>query len=208
LDASVRRILTMKARLGLFKPGPTALAQFPMPGHADLALQIARKAIYAQGAASFPLIKSSRVLLITPAALPKGSVEGDNLSMLGELLEQRGLDVDEWILPSDTSPEFAAIRERVMKDLPDYPAVIFVTANAVMGSPILHSPQSMMVQDVYAAGIPMVLVASSLPYDLKLAPPRQPALATFGDIPVQIQALAEALVADTAPTGVLPVEIK
>jgi beta-N-acetylhexosaminidase len=209
IDDSVRRVLIMKARYGLFKPQAEQLVQVSLADDEALAREVAQKAIYAQGVSSWPLLKPGRTLLITPDVVSKGSKEGDHLSLLGELLTQHGMQVDEWIYPTSKPDEAVAMREQIIRDVPNYPLVIVATWDARLDASYRkNSMQEIMVDELYSSGVPVIFVALGSVYDLKLARPGQPAIATFGEIPYQIEALADALFASDPPPGVLPVQIK
>ncbi len=99
IDASVRRILTLKAQYGLLSFPIPEPPQASLEEDQKLASEIAHQAITAGALASFPVIVPGKVALLTPELLPVGNVKGDGLSLLGELLAQRGFRVDEWIYP-------------------------------------------------------------------------------------------------------------
>ena len=65
-----------------------------------------------------------------------------------------------------------------------------------------------LVNALVGGGIPLVVVVASSPYDLELLPAGQPALATFGILDIQMDALANILLGRAAAVGILPVEIK
>lgn len=209
LDASVRRILLMKARLGLFDPDPRELPAAALETHRALAEEIARRAIVLQGEPELPLLRSGRVMLFTPDSLDKGSTENDSRSLLGELLENRGLQVDEWIYPLYEPDKAVTMREEALAYLPGADAVIMVTFDGRMHrANRQNDSQERMAEALYRSGVPVILVAASTPYDLLMAPSGQPALATFGDTPVQLEMLVEALFSTDPPQGRLPVELK
>lgn len=206
VEAAARRMLRLKARFGLFRNPP---AGQPIPAEQDrsLAYQAARQAITLVGPAAVPLVNTPRLILVTPDVLSGGSAAGDGYSYLGDLLRGRGVAVDEWIYSTDNDGQAAAISSEVQRALPQYPLAVLVTWDARLaqrrGSPAQANLAAMMA----AGSTPLLLVAGSSPYDLSLAPPGRPALATYGGLEVQLEALADALLAPAPPTGTLPVRL-
>ncbi len=210
LNDSVRRILVMKARAGLFDPQPARLSPLPLAEDEALAHQIDRQAIYAQGQAHYPLLQAKqRVLLVSPDWLQTGSQPDDNHSLLGELLQKRGFQVDEWIYPVYDAPKTRKIQAQVLEALPQAQVVIMATWDARRQAEMANrDAQIQLLQALYASGKRIILVVGDLPYDLTLAPAGQPALVPFGNTPLQMEALVDALLADQPPPGVLPVKLK
>ncbi len=208
IDASARRILTLKAQYGLLS--------FPLPEPPTVSLgednalaeEVARRAITARMPMDFPVISPGKVMLISPDELPSSSTPENGLSLLGELLAQRGFEVNEWIYPIQEGEKVDEITTHALSSLEPGETVIVVTWNA--GLRLSYSQdgsQQRMIQAVAATGNPAVYVAAGLPYDLSLYPPGTPALATYGVVDSQIRALVEALQADSPPPGTLPVHL-
>jgi hypothetical protein len=55
------------------------------------------------------------------------------------------------------------------------------------------------IQTANQTGVPLIVIAANSPYDLTLLPGDQPALATFGEVEVQIEALVDALLSSELP---------
>jgi beta-N-acetylhexosaminidase len=208
IDASARRILTLKAQYGLLAfplPEPPAVS---LAEDDALAEEVARLAITARMPMDFPVLSPGKVLVISPDVLPTGATQDDGQSLLGDLLSQRGFDVDEWIYPVQEREKIEEITSQALSRLEPGEAVIAVTWNA--GLRLSYSQdgyQDRMVQAVAATGNPAVYVAAGLPYDLSLYPPGAPAMATYGLLDIQLKALVEALLAESPPPGVLPVRL-
>ncbi len=208
IDESARRVIELKARAGLFDETLPEKADIRETEHQVLAGQVSQQAITLSGQAQPPLVKSNRILLVTPDVLPSGSVPGDNFTLFGELLRSKGVEVDEWIYSVDNPGQIAVTQSQVQKALPNYPQAIVVTYNAWLRQQTLgdHS-QVGLLNAVMSSGIPTIVVAVASPYDLQLISAAQPGLATFGGLEVQVNALVVALLADTLPTGKMPVTI-
>jgi beta-N-acetylhexosaminidase len=204
IEESARRVLRLKQRYGLI--GPQAAP--PLETHPDLARQAAERAITFSGQGQAPLVSLGRLLLVSPSALPSGSQAGDNLSYLGELLQAKGIEVEEWIYSVEDGGQAAAVQAQVQAALPGYPQAVFVLWDALLArSEQGNLAQVNLLEAVLSGEVPAVVVAAGSPFDLSLLPAGQPALATFGGLDVQVEALAEALLAERLPTGEMPVNL-
>ncbi len=204
IEEAARRVLRLKQRYDLFaNAAPPALET-----HEALAREIARRGIVFSGQGRAPLVGAGRLLLVTPGELPPGSATGDNLSLLGELLQGRGIEVEEWIYSVEDAGQVAAIQAQVQQALPGFPQAVLVLWDAALRQGGQgNQAQVNLLEALLGGGAPLVVVAASSPYDLNLLPAEQPALATFGGLPEQVEALAEALLAETLPTGRMPVKL-
>lgn len=208
IDASARRILVLKARFGLFtNPIPTG-ADIPYETHLALAQQAAQSAITLSGHGFHPLVPGEKVLVVSPDALSRGRLTGDNLSLLGELLRNRGLQVDEWIYPVGNPAQMATVREQVMGAISSFSAVVVVTWDAKLRMLEMGEVgQSVLVSSVLGSGVPTTVVAASSPYDLELIPATQPGFAMFGGLDIQVEGVVNVLVGAVQAMGVMPVNI-
>lgn len=205
VDASVRRILALKQRLGLFGSLPNT-QEVDFAADQALAKFLAHQAIAASGPLSFPLVNVNRLVLVTPDNLPVGNVRGDGLSLLGELLTRQGLEVDEYIYSLEDPAQTAQMQGLTMVALRNYPLAVMVTWDARLKQEGGNSSQVEFVQALSRSGKPFILVAGNSPYDLTLTNGK--GLALFGGLSYQIEALAEAFLAPTAPPGILPVILR
>jgi beta-N-acetylhexosaminidase len=207
IDASVRRVLLLKAQYGLFSTlpvgGPIAYEQ-----DLELARQIARRSIAVTGPAQAPLLASSSVLLITPDSLSSGALPGDGSSYLGDLLLAQGLAVDEWIYTPDAPGKTAALQRQILQAAADAPAIVFVTWDAALADARGDTSQVRLLNALLDTGKPLILVAGSSPYDLGLDTETGVGVAMFGGLDVQVEALAQALTSPTLPGGVMPVRVR
>jgi beta-N-acetylhexosaminidase len=208
IEEAARRIVELKARAGLFDARLPDQADIAEVAHRDLARQISQQAITLVGSAQPPLLKEKRVLLVSPDALPSGSVPGDNYTLLGELLRNRGVEVDEWIYSVEDAGQSAVIQSQLQRAMPGYPHIVLVTYDAWLRQQTMGDrSQVNLLNSLISSNVPLTLVAIASPYDLKLVSATQPALATYGSLDVQVEALVDALLADSLPSGKLPVPL-
>jgi beta-N-acetylhexosaminidase len=206
VDEAARRVLLLKKRFGLFSNSPQGEA-IDREAHQILAVSVAQQAITAVGASQYPLLSTDRVVLVTPDTLPVGSVTGDGLSLLGELLSQRGVQVDEFIYSVRDAGQIQTMQSQARTALANYPLGIVVTWDARIYQGLWGNPaQVNLVNALSTAGAPLILVAGNSPYDLTLA--RGAGLAIYGGLNYQVEALVNALLSDTAPSGSLPVPLR
>jgi beta-N-acetylhexosaminidase len=202
VEASARRVLELKAKYHIFDSPPTPVLE----EHDILARQAARVAVVFSGKRSAPLISSGKLLLVTPSELPPGNVPGDNLSLLGELLQMQGLVVDEWVYTVQDPQQSAAIQAQIQQALPENSQTVIVLWDArLQQAETGNFSQRNLVQAVLEGGLPAVFVAANSPYDLSMLPADQPALATFGGLNYQVEILAQTLLSGVLPAGKLPI---
>lgn len=203
IDEAVRRVLLLKQRFGLFS-GPPPGGAIDREAHQALAVSVAQQAITTIGAAEYPLISTDRVVLVTPDTLPVGSVSGDGFSLLGELLRQRGVQVDEFIYSVRDAGQIQTMQTQARAALANYPLGIVVTWDARIYQGQWGNPAQVNLVDALTnSGSPVILVAGNSPYDLTLA--RGVGVAMYGGLSYQVEALVNALLSDTSPAGSLPV---
>lgn len=199
IDESVRRILNLKLRLGLFdKPFvdearvPAAVGQAE---HRQVAARIAQ--------ASVTLVKNASRRL--PLAVSMGSRVlvtgwgGTTTVRLAEALRAEGLEV--WALETGADPGEEAVREAVDAALRvDYVVVLTREARS-------RPAQQTLVHSLLSTGTPVIGVAVGTPYDIAAFPQLDTYLALYGYRRVSLEALARVLVGKAAPEGRLPVGI-
>lgn len=206
IDEATRRVLLLKQRYGLFSNLPQGGA-IDREAHQALAANVAKQAITAIGAAEYPLIATDRVVLVTPDTLPVGSATGDGLSLMGELLRQRGILVDEFVYSVRDAEQIQTMQTQARAALANYPLGIVVTWDARIYQGQWGNPaQVNLVNALATTSTPVILVAGNSPYDLSLA--SGAGLAMYGGLSYQVEALVNALLSDTPPAGSLPVPIR
>ena len=209
IDDAVRRILLLKAQYGLFEAFVPAGGDIEYDRDLAWARQAAQSGVVLSGGSLPGLAPGAGLLVISPGLLPTGANPSDSLSLLGELLAGAGFRVDEWSYPVDNPYQIAAVQQQALQVLPSYSVVILVTYDARLR--LVNQgdgAQRDLVNALVGGGIPLVVVVASSPYDLELLPAGQPALATFGILDIQMDALANILLGRAAAVGILPVEIK
>ena len=193
LDASVRRILTVKARYGLLDWQPVATEPLQggvsTPEHQAVAEDIARRSItlLRDDQGLLPISREGSLLLIWPTAAndPVESVRRYHPAA------QRV-----WCSPNPTVEEIA----QLMGQADPFDTVIVGTFNAPA-----HPGQAQLVEAL--ADHTLVVVALDKPYDLPHLPPETTCLATYGHVPITLDALAQVLFGEIPAQGQLPVEM-
>lgn len=177
LDASVTRILTLKAARGIldgpYADAAAAPARVSTPSDVATAQRVADRSI--------TLVRDTRHLL--PLARGKRLyVAGPDAGSLAGALARAGAD-------TVSSPGLAD--------------VIVATANGADGDPA----QQNVVSGLLGDGRPVVLVATGEPYDLGTFPGAAAAIASYSDSAASMNAVARSLTGALNPSGKLPVAI-
>jgi beta-N-acetylhexosaminidase len=203
LQASAGRVLALKEWLaGQERP---SMAVVGCKEHRDLALEIARRSVTLvrdrDGLLPLRLPAGARLMAIVPQ--PVDLTPADTSSYvqpaLAQALRRCHPAVDEFIVPVQPSEsEIAALRDRAG----DYALIVVSTINA--GE---HPGQAALVETLLQSGIPTVVAALRLPYDLASFPSAPAYACTYSVQPPAAQALAEALFGLIPFQGRLPVTI-
>jgi beta-N-acetylhexosaminidase len=226
LDQSVRRILRLKARLGLLGPRPGAMdsrtaapAGHPASrarGRVDAVLPSAAEAARQAGArahlavamrvaeASVTLLRERDGTLPLATHGPRLLVTGsgdDATALLARLLAERGAAAR--ALPTGSEPDGNAIAGAVAAARSS-DAVVVLTRDAWTSA---GTAQRRLVATLADGGRPVVAVAVRDPYDAAWYGPAAASLATYGDRPASLAALARVLAGELRPAGRLPVAI-
>lgn len=207
IDASVERILRLKLERGLFDVAPVsateAAERVGRPEDHALALEIARAAVTVvkdeQGAIPLEPKQSGKVLVVTPqlSDLTQAEERGTSLSTLGEVVRRRIPDAQEIVI--GTSPSVSQ-RSQVVLAARDADTIIIGTYRA-------NQNQALLVNDLRRMGKRLIVVALREPYDLLLFPDMPTYVATYGYLPVHMEALGEVLFGDAPARGRLPVSL-
>lgn len=192
LDASAARVLTAKARLGLFDAPP---AQFEAqtldavggPTHKALSRRMARQALtlLRNRAGLLPLAPGVR-----PTVIEMPFAAGLAAALGGE------------ILAADLDPAADQIRGLVEQARARQAPVIMATADARQ-----HPGQVNLVRALGEAGLSPMVVAVSGPYDLMAFPEVATFVAAYGANPPTLEALAALFSGALTPQGRLPVDL-
>ena len=194
VDESVRRILEVKAQYGLLAwtpVNPTAAAdRTGTQEHRAAALQIALQAVtlVRDKANVLPFQANSTLLVVSPYG-----VEG-----LGTVLGEYAGAIEEIVVHLDpTAEEIAVISARTQ----EVDTVVLGTLGASW-----HPAQAQLVASLLDQ--PLVVVALRSPYDLLMFPAAPTYLATYGESPASLDALARVLFGQVLPQGHLPVPLE
>jgi beta-N-acetylhexosaminidase len=201
--ASLGRIAALKRWLaGAPQPDLSVVGSSP---HRMVAAEIAERSITlvrdTAGLLPLRLRPEQRIAAIVPQPtnLTPADTSAYVIPTLGGALRERHPNVDEYrVSYAPGTEEIAQLAEQVR----DHAVLIVGTFNAC-ASP----EQAQLVRRLLRLGIPSIVVALRLPYDLAAFPEAQTYACTYGVLEPSMQALAGALFGRTAFEGRLPVAI-
>ncbi|MCY0948931.1 glycoside hydrolase family 3 C-terminal domain-containing protein [Streptomyces sp. H27-S2] len=199
IDASVLRVLELKARRGLFgAPAVTAAGAGSVvgsPEHLAAADEIAAgtTTLLANRAGLLPLDASAAPRLLVTGADPVSptGTTGPPTAVLARELTALGCRAA------------AVAPERAEAAAPGHSAVLVCTYNVPGGD----SPQRALVAELVASGVPVVAVAIRNPYDAARLPQCAAELATYCWTDVEMRAAARVITGAVRPAGRLPVPV-
>lgn len=200
---SAEKILQLKNWLGQSEPPP--LEVVGCEAHHALAREIARRSItlVRDRAGLLPLrpAQPGRLAVVVPR--PQDLTPADTSSTvtptLAQALHRYHTQIDEFILPIDPAPnDLAGLLQRAH----DYTLWIVGTINACD-----YPGQAALIQALLERGIPTVMVALRMPYDLQVCPQAPTYLCTYSLLEPVMHALAGALFGQEPLRGRLPVTI-
>lgn len=188
------------------------LAQTPQPSlevvgcaeHHALAGQIAAQSItlVRDEAHVIPLRLGAEARLAVIMPQPVDLTPADTSSLVDCALARvmrRHAQVTEFKVAHHPSPaEIAALRQQVL----DYDVVIVGTINAYA-----QAEQPALVNELLMTGIPVIVVALRMPYDLQAFPAAPTYLCSYNILEPSMEALAQVLWGEIPPLGRLPVSI-
>jgi len=195
LNESVLRILEAKASRGIL-PGAAGAPARPdasvlnSPEHRALALDVARRAVTLQRDDShlLPLAASAKVLVVEAPSPTRSDVVDDQ--MAGSLLEA---------VKRFAPKAVGATAKDAVQAARNTDVVVFGTFDLAQ-----NSSQQKLAADLAATGKPLIGVSLRGPYDAADASEIGTFLTAYGDRPVHLQAVAEALFGKLTPTGKVP----
>ncbi len=201
---SLRRIAALKEWLADQPPAPD-LDVVGCAAHRAVADEIARRSITLvrneAGLLPLKLEASSRVAAVVPrpADLTPADTSSYVAPTLAAALRELHPHVDEFVTASAPSDgEIAALVER----LRGYDLVVLGTLNAFS-----QPRQQALVSEILKTGVPTVVAAMRLPYDLAAFPQATTYVCTYSVLEPSMRALARALFGRVAFEGRLPVSI-
>jgi beta-N-acetylhexosaminidase len=208
LDASVLRILRLKARLGLFRSPYVGQAGVERTvgtrAHLKAADRIAERTttLLVNEGRLLPLSRRRhpRVLVVgADPASPSGTT-GPPTGVLAGALSELGFTAT--ALSTGTAPSAATIAKAVAAAA-DVDAVVAATYNVTAGS-----SQRTLVEQLVATGRPVVAVAIRNPYDVARLPSVPAFLAAWSWTDVELRAAARVIAGRVKPRGRLPVAVQ
>ncbi len=203
-ELSLRRIAALKDWLRNQPPAPD-LDVVGCAAHRAVADEIARRSITLvrneAGLLPLRLDAGARVAAVVPrpADLTPADTSSYVTPTLAPALREFHGRVDELVTSSaPTDAEVAALVER----LRGYDLIVLGTLNAFS-----QPAQQALVSEVLATGVPTVIAAMRLPYDLAAFPQATTYACTYSVLEPSMRALAAALFGKAAFAGTLPVSI-
>ncbi len=194
LDDAVRRILLLKARRGIQDWQPVVIDRFAeqmgTAEHLAAARQVALNSItlVRDDERLLPLNPESSILVV----YPRGG------ERLGQAMQVYGSDIH--LLEVGIRSSAMEIEE-VVAEAQDAEMVVLGTLN------VQRYPEQVQLVEALHSDQVLITVALNSPYDLLSYPDVSTYLATYGQAPVSMEALAEVLFGLEYPRGRLPVEL-
>jgi beta-N-acetylhexosaminidase len=203
IDASVERLLALKARRGLdAQPHDEAELAVGTAAHCAVAKRLSEASItLVKDEQQWLPLKPVRTLAVTVAAAVSSGVDEAyaGVASLGAALAEHGLDVLDRVLPL---AEVNELRAAVLADAQAAEQIVIGTYNARF-----HPAQVALVRELQALGKPLVVVALRVPYDLLEFPDVSTFVAAYESRPLALQSTAQALLGKLTPQGRLPVAL-
>lgn len=197
LDESVRRILTLKRRLGLFDDPMVDEGAVGSvvgnPEHLRAAEDITERTttLVKDDADALPLEADGNALVTGFGVTTTATLAAE--------LTQRGLAAEAH--QTGSNPTDAAIADAKARAAAS--DVVVVTTNNAR----ISAQQQKLVHELVATGKPVIAGAVGEPYDIAYFTEAPTYLTTYGSRPVSLRALAKVLFGEARPRGRLPVDI-
>jgi beta-N-acetylhexosaminidase len=200
INASVRRILTLKFEQGIVDQPYADLDRVTeivgTPEHERAAQRITdhTTTLVRNDDNVLPLATGGgRNVLVT------GAGAGSTIERLAARVGARDVSVTSRY--AGTDPDEATIAQ-VVAAARDADAVIVATSNAAA-----NPGQAALVDALIATGVPVVTIATDVPYDIASYPGAATHLATYSSVPVALESATRVLFGEVDPSGKLPVAI-
>lgn len=201
IDASVERLLALKARRGV-DVQPSDAAAVGTAAHCAVAKRLSEASItLVKDEQGLLPLKRVRTLAVTVAAAVSSGVDEAyaGVASLGAALAEHGLDVLDRVLPL---AEVNELRAAVLADAQAAEQIVIGTYNARF-----QPAQVALVRELQALGKPLVVVALRVPYDLLEFPDVSTFVAAYESRPLALQSTAQSLLGILTPQGRLPVAL-
>ncbi|MDQ0601569.1 beta-N-acetylhexosaminidase [Streptomyces canus] len=205
LDESILRVLRLKAKLRLFEAPYVSQAGVTrtvgIPSHLAEADRIAERTTTLLVNENHALPLSPRKLLVVGAdpASPSGTT-GPPTGVLAAAFTELGFTAT--ALSTGTAPSAATIAKAVAAAR-DVDAVVVGTYNVSA-----TSSQKTLVEQLVAAGRPVIAIAVRNPYDVAHLPSVPAVVASYSWTDVELRAAARVIAGRAAPRGRLPVPVQ
>lgn len=208
LDASILRVLRLKAKLGLFDEPYVSLAGVDRivgrRAHRTAADRIAERTttLLVNEGGLLPLSRRRRPKLLVVGADPASpsGTTGPPTEVLAGALNELGFTAT--ALSTGTAPTVATVAGAVTA-AGDADAIVVGTYNVSAGS-----SQKTLVEELLATGKPVVAVAIRNPYDVAHLPGVPAYLASYSWTDVELRAAARVIAGAAGPRGTLPVPVQ
>ncbi|MFI6519176.1 glycoside hydrolase family 3 protein [Spirillospora sp. NPDC050679] len=203
LEESVRRVLELKRRRGLFTDPyvdeSRAEHLLGAPGHRAAAQRAADHAVtlLADRDRLLPLRPAPRTVLVTGWGEATTRALADEIARRGPAVTVRPTGAD----PTGDAAARAAGAAR------GHDLAVAVTHRAWPPGPRTGPGQAALVKALAATGRPVAVLAVGTPYDLAAFPEARTCLATYSHTPEALRAAAKALFGEITPTGRPPVPV-
>lgn len=207
IDASVRRLLALKAKRGVLKEQdvlPPEEIQVGSTEHREVARQVSEASItLVRNEASMLPLKRERTLVVTVAAAVLTMVDETFLGdqSLGAALASFGLDVIDRVVPL-SEIEACAAELTGAACAEDVRQIVIGTYNAQFSE-----AQLKLVQELQTIGKPLAVVALRNPYDLQMFADHCTCVAVYESRPFALQSVSKALLGLIPFQGRLPVSL-
>ncbi|QYJ16829.1 Beta-hexosaminidase [Rubrobacter xylanophilus DSM 9941] len=210
IDESVRRILILKLRRGLFQNPYVDESKVDevvgIEEHHAAADAISNRTVtlIKNDASLLPLRQNTgaKVLITGAGGYPGSPADGAERSTLNSFataMEEFGVETE--VYETGTNPDASRRSTAVAKA--QNSDLVVVTTNKAWTS----GNQQQLVKDLLATGRPVIVAGIRDPYDIAYFTEAQTYLATYSYKPVSMEALARVLFGAVDPTGKLPVTI-
>lgn len=200
IDASVERLLALKARRGLLEPQQTG--EVGTAEHCAVAQRLSEASItLVKDEQGLLPLKRTRTLAVTVAAAVSSGVDEAYAgpASLGAALAARGLDVIDRVLPL---AEVGGLSGSVLEAAEGVEQIVVGTYNARF-----HPAQVELVRALQAIGKPLVVVGLRVPYDLLELSEVSTFVAAYESRPLALQSTAKGLLGELEMKGRLPVTL-
>ncbi|MED4917158.1 beta-N-acetylhexosaminidase [Geobacillus thermodenitrificans] len=203
IDQSVKRILTLKVKRGIFKQETPPNEQEVI----DRALRVVgseeHKQIEREAAAkSITLVKNEQVLPLSPSKI-------DHLVVVGNtMIESLAEAVRAYVSNVTVIQGAAPLNEEQLQSVKKADAVIVGTYTSNASERLPSNPQMKMVrQMIDNTDAPVIAIGIRNPYDMMSYPDVEAYLAQYSFQPASFQAVVDVIFGINMPTGRLPVTI-